>query len=138
MCGQDLLSPKPTGILVLWEGVQEDLQRGDDIVDVHWCCRGRCDAVLEKRIKAKHGVSIVDGWEDLSDLCIPVVFLQRLMAILNGFQNGDQWSQEAFDKLKTILIAVYQNVSRDASTMEMDRIKQLMDLPDYVGGLGRE
>jgi hypothetical protein len=80
----------------------------------------------------------VDGWEDIPDLCVPLIFLRRLMAFLNGFQNGDRWSPEAFQKLKKMLIAVYQHVARDASPEEQERIKRLLEMPSYLGGLGTE
>ena len=62
--------------------------------------------MLEKRMRSKHGPNIVDGWEDIPDLCVPLIFLRRLMAFFNGFQNGDRWSPEAFQKLKKVLIAM--------------------------------
>jgi hypothetical protein len=138
VCGTDLLGPSPSGIFVLWENAESDLEQGDELVDAHWCCKGRCDRVLEQRMRSKHGSNVVDGWEDIPDLCVPLIFLRRLMAFLNGFQNGDRWSPEAFQKLKKMLIAVYQHVARDASPEEQERIKRLLEMPSYLGGLGTE
>ncbi len=126
------------GRLPCHDPVQSRLEQGDDIVDVHWCCKGRCDSVLKRRMETKYGRNVIDGWEDLSDMCIPLIYLRRTMAFLNGFQNGDRWSAEAFQKLKRMLITIYQHVARDASAGERQRIQRLLRIPDYVGGLGGE
>jgi hypothetical protein len=130
VCGENLLTPSPSGIFVLWENSETKLERGDEILDAHWCCKGRCDRVLERRMRTKHGPNVVDGWEDIPDLCVPLIYLRKLMAFFNGFQNGDQWSPEAFEKLKKVLIVVYQHVARDASSEEQERIKELLQIPD--------
>jgi hypothetical protein len=136
VCGNDLLSTKYNGIVVIWENAETDLDSADEMVDVHLSCKGQCDQALEARIKRKYGFKVMDGWEDLSDLQIPLVYLSRLMAILNGLHRGDRWSPEAFDKLKRMLIAVYPHVARDASSEEIERTKRLMQIPEYLGGLG--
>ena len=131
-CDTDLLSPSPSGILVLWQPVDRSLQGVDEFVDVHWCCKGRCDEALERRIRAQHTRRIVNGWVDLPELCMPLMFLRRLMAFVNGFKNGDRWSDEAFEKWKTVIIAVFQHVSREATSKERERIRRLSQLPDYI------
>ena len=131
-CNRDLLSPSPSGILVLWQPLDDNLQGVDEFVDVYWCCKGHCDRTLAKRIRAQHTMRIVDGWLDLSELCIPLIFLRRLMAYINGFKNGDRWSDEAFGKWKTVIISVFQNVSREATSEEREQIRILMQVPDYI------
>ena len=131
-CDKNLLFPSPSGILVLWQPVDIKPDGVDAFVDVHWCCRGRCDKAVERRICARHTVKLVDGWEDLADLCIPLIFLRRLMGFVNGFRNGDKWSDEAFGKLTTVIIAVFQHVSREATSEERERIRKLTQLPDYI------
>jgi len=136
VCGADLLVPSPSGIFVLWRNAETELELGEEIVDAHWCCKGRCDRVLVSLMRSKHGPKVVAGWEDIPDLCVPLIYLRRLMAFLNGFQNGDRWSPEVFEKLKKMLIAVFQHVARDASPEEQERVKRLGGIPSYIGGLG--
>jgi len=99
------------------------------------CCKGNCDDILESLTRAKLGQAL-DGWIDISDFCIPLVFLQKLMAVINGLKRGDRWSDGAFEKLKRLLIATYQHVARDSSPKEKDVIHRLKDIPSFLGGLG--
>ncbi len=135
-CGKDLLLPEPSGIFVLWRNAESTLELGDELVDVHWCCKGHCDSILESKMLKIHGLNVSDAWQDLSDLCVPLIYLQWLMGLFNGYQQGDQWSAEAFEKIKSILIVLYQHVARDASPAEKERIQDLTKIPRYLGGLG--
>ena len=92
VCGTNLLLPEPSGIFVLWKNTETEFEQGDDIVGFQWCCKGKCDRTLVRRTRAEHGPNIVDGWEDIHDLCVPLIFIRKMMAVLNGFQNGDRWS----------------------------------------------
>jgi hypothetical protein len=136
VCGTNLLLPKPSGIFVLWQKYDGSSHHHEEFVDVHWCCKGNCDQVLERRMYNKHGSDILDTWEDIPDMCVPLVYLKRLMGLFNGFQDKDKWSPDAFKKLKTLLVAIYPHIVRDASPDEMERIQELSSIPSYLGGLG--
>lgn len=136
-CGRDLFAP-PSGIFVVWRKVDTDPEKGRQLVDFHYCCKGHCDRVLSAQIAARHDYKIIGGWDDIPDLCIPVIFLQKVMAILNGLVNGNEWSPSAFDKLKSMLLVAYQHVAREASPDEQERIRKLMAIPAWLGGLGYE
>ncbi len=138
VCGTNLIQPTPTGIFVLWDADRDQEDQGDHFVDAHWCCKGRCDRILQEKMHKKHGGGVYDGWEDIADLCVPLIYIRKVMAFLNGFQNGDKWSAEAFSKLRTFLVTIYQHVARDSSTEERERIQSLMQIPEYIGGLGTE
>jgi hypothetical protein len=61
-----------------------------------------------------------------------------MMAHLNGLHNGDRWSSSAFEKFKMLTSAAYPHIARHVTTAEADRIKGLMRIPSYLGGLGYE
>jgi hypothetical protein len=135
-CGKNLLSPKASGILVLWEAYDGSQREQDAFVDVHWCCKGNCDEILERQMRRKHGDDVLDSWEDIPDFCVPLLYLKRFMGILNGLHAGDTWTPEAFAKFKTFLVTVFPHVARDARPDEKKRIKELLTVPGYLGGLG--
>lgn len=134
-CGADLLRPEPGGILALWRLFGDNQQNGV-YVDAHKSCKGRCDSMLQGRIRAEHGSQLSDGWLELSDLCVPLLFIDRVMATLNGLQSGDKWSEQAFMKLKHVLIHTYQHNIREASPEEQTLIQDLLQTPRFMGGLG--
>lgn len=136
-CGRDLLNP-PQGIFVVWRVLDEDQYLGKNYVDMHWACKGDCDRMISAAARTRHDRKLIDAWEDISDFCIPIVYLQRIIAHLNGLHKGDHWSSPALDKFKTLAIAAYPHIARHATTVERDRTKGLMRIPSYLGGLGYE
>jgi hypothetical protein len=133
-CGRDLLNP-PQGVYAVWRAYDpEEPQR--QYVDLHWACKGACDRTMSADIRAKHDERLIDAWEDVADLCMPVMYLKRLMGYMNSLQKGDQWSDAAFDSLKTVLIAAYPHIARNATSHEQDRIHDLLRIPSFLGGLG--
>ena len=140
VCGSDLVQPTPRGVFVLWSVFADPVNavKGDQFIDAYWCCRGQCDHVLKQRTRQKHDAKLCDGWIDVAELCIPLLYIRKVVAFLNGFQRGDRWSPEAFEKMKTLLIALYPYVTRDPSIKERQRIDELMQIPTYLGGLGIE
>ena len=134
-CGRDLLDP-PQGIFAVWREFSDGGQPGRDYVDIHWACKRGCDRVAAGEVRARPTTKLTDAWEDIPDFCIPLIYLQRLMALLNGLHKGDRWSDSAFDKFKMLTIAAYPHIARHATTAEADRIKRLTRIPSYLGGLG--
>jgi len=43
---------------------------------------------------------IIDGWEEISDLIIPIAYIRWIMAVLNKLQRGESFSEEAMDACK--------------------------------------
>lgn len=130
-CGKDLLAPKPSGIVVIWQS------RGDrgkkHVDDFYWCCKGHCDEVLRSLPREK---GLVDGWEDIPDVAIPLLFARWVMVTLNEFQGGDTYSPEAFDQLKEFMLSIYPYVARHPTRREIERMKRLTQIPAELGGLG--
>ena len=79
----------------------------------------------------------MDTWDDIDDFCVPFVYLRQTMGIVNGLYGGDKWSPTAIKKIKTLLVAIFPHIARDASPSELKRIDDLLDIPDYLGGLGK-
>jgi hypothetical protein len=136
-CGRDLLNP-PQGIFAMWRALDDGQKPGRDYADVHWACKDKCDRVISAAVTARHDRKLIDAWQDVPDFCIPLIYLQTIIGHLNGVHNGDHWASPAFEKFKTLAIAVYPHIARHATTAEGDRITGLMRIPRYLGGLGND
>ena len=79
---------------------------------------------------------IIDGWEEISDLIIPIAYIRWIMAVLNKLQRGESFSEEAMDACKEFLLNLFPLVSRHMADEEKDRIKNLSLIPVYLGGFG--
>lgn len=130
-CGKDLLAPEPSGIIVLWNK-QDEISGKRHFSKVYWCCKGHCDHVLSRAMQ-RNGMS--DGWEDIPDITIPLIFAKWMMAPLNELHSGDTYSPEAFEKLKEFILSVYPYVARNATEKEKKRIEDLSMVPALFGGL---
>jgi hypothetical protein len=129
-CGRDLLSPEPSGIAVVWRD-----QSRDTIHDYYCCCKGICDREL-RAARAERGW--VDSWEDITDIIIPTVFLRRIMTPVNQLGAGWQYTEDALKGLRDLLWAGFPRVARQLTTKEADRVRALIGLPWYLGGLGED
>ena len=130
-CGKDLLQALYTeqgnymGIIVTLYGYDKETNVSQ-IQDVYACCKDDCDRALRQR----RNNGFRDGWNDISDLVIPLNFIRHIMALLNGLRGGHYtYTEEAFGKEKDILIALSQKVLRETSGSERKRVKNLMQLP---------
>lgn len=83
-----------------------------------------CDAKL-KQMYEQDGL-LDNGWEDLRDLTIPSIWIMRLMAFLNGIQRDRDMMEPAFGKMKQMFIRTYPYVSRNLTTYEKERVKNLI------------
>jgi hypothetical protein len=140
-CGKNLLEP-PSGIWVLWHA---DAKTGDGkhterFVDVHFACKGKCDKIMEDRIRNRHASLgfIYDAWDDIPDMAIPTVFITKVMAFFNGLVGGDQYEPEAFNKVKRLLLATFPLVSRHQNDQDQQELEHLQSIPSYLGGMGYE
>lgn len=133
-CKKNLLKPKPRGIIVVWTSVPTDDQSEKKHTEhVYWCCKGLCDKALKAKFRQK---GLIDGWEDIPDLIIPLVYIRWLMAMLNEFKGGMTYSDDALKNSKTFLLNLFPLVSRHMTAGEKERIKTLQMIPHYLGGLG--
>lgn len=131
-CGKDLLAPEPSGNIVLWHKLDEASGK-THYEKVYWCCKGHCDQALSYSMREK---GFVDGWEDIPDVAIPLVFSRWMMVPLNRLYGGDTYSSDAFDKLKEFILSIYPFVARNPTQAETERINILSRIPAFLGGLG--
>jgi hypothetical protein len=133
-CGKDLLKPKSHGIIVFWDKRREDYENEkEQIEDIYWCCKGHCDSVLSVSRRERQ---LEDSWEDIPDVMIPVVFARWIFTPMNRIYSGTKYSEQAFAKLKEFISNIYPFVAREATSSEKERVKSLMQIPAFLGGLG--
>ena len=134
ICNKNLLEMEDKGIVTLWEKMGElGSPRPEHYLCVFWTCRGHCDHILRERLRRD---TLVDGWEDISDVAIPIIFIKWVMTIINGLRSGTTYSDEAFESIKDFLLHVFPYVARHPTKAEEQRIKDLTQVPHYLGGLG--
>ena len=130
VCRKDLLKDRD-GIVEIGERL---VDKKVHVVDVNWACRGRCDRVLELAFQKR---DLTTSWEDISDLSIPLVFMQWVITMMNSLREGTYvFTDAAYEKFREFTFAVAQLVVRETSDEERERIQNLRDIPAYLGGLG--
>ena len=82
------------------------------------------------------GAGFIDGWEDIPDVAIPIMYAKWVMSTMNELERGDTYSAPAFDQLKEFILSIYPYVARNPTTEELERTKNLMQIPSFLGGLG--
>ena len=127
-CGKDLLKEHlhdRGAIVVLLENINTN-----EFVDAYACCKGHCDRALTAK---KRQAGIGSEWEDISDWIIPSIFMRKEMAIFNQLHSGTiKYSEEAFEKLKQIILRLSQFALREDDDEQKKRVLQLADLPDWI------
>lgn len=131
-CGKRLLGDDPSGIVVFWSRWDSEYTERD-VVEVYCCCKGNCDRILAVE---RRGSDLTDSWLDLPDLLVPTVFLRWVMVVLNQIWGRRSYSQQAFEAVKTITVALFPYVSRDLTTAEKETLRRLLSIPSFFGGLG--
>jgi hypothetical protein len=134
-CGKNLLEPNPSGIIVIFE--QKKDEENDEIIDIYYSCKGYCDDILQKRYRLKYQ-NAFDGWEDISDICIPTIYLKWMNSIFHDLQSKDKYSKHAFEKMQNIMNAIFPYISRKLTKEEKEIVESLEKIPSWLGGLGYE
>jgi hypothetical protein len=130
-CSKDLLHPTPRGNIVIWEDFDD---KGKKYVEeIYWCCKGNCDLQLRAH---QRKAGLVDGWEEIPDITIPIAFARWIMAVFNGLKRGETYSEDAFAQLKTLVLSIYPYVAREPTQRERERIRDLSLIPAELGGWG--
>ena len=123
------------GIVTSW-GKYEETDDGliKKIRNLYVCCGGDCDRILSKRYFTDR---YVDAWAELRDYFTPTLYLKAVMAFCNGLNDPKiQYSEEAFDQKKEILIKAYPYVCRNLTQSEVESVRDLAMVPQFLGGLG--
>jgi hypothetical protein len=131
VCNKDLLDPANNGIITFWQRMSNGYKNEPEHIEyIFWVCKGHCDKQLSSEIQSKQK-NLVDGWEDISDVMIPTVFIKWIMSIFNQLRGGTIYSDEAFKQLKEFILNVYSFISRELSSKEKERVKFLIQIPLY-------
>ena len=138
-CGRNLLDPKPTGIVTIWETFHDDIsdKSPTQILDLYFSCKGICDRKLENVFYNKYQKAS-DGWEDISDLCIPTIYFKWLCHFHHELNTVGTITKTAFKKYQHFFASVFPYVSRQLSKNEKSTIKSLQMIPSFLGGMGYE
>lgn len=136
VCGKDLLQrdilDNYKGIVVFVQDMQYyDKSNGKHkYTDIYCVCKGDCDRKMESIARSYRNIT---SWNDISDLVIPVQFLKFVIAIMNRMRNaGDIYTDEAYEKLKGIIIALAQITMKRQSEKDIRRAKSLAELPEGI------
>lgn len=135
VCEKELLEQEDNGIIQIWQRIRSDYESEPERIEfVFWTCRGHCDDVLRHYIHDKHP-KVIDGWEDISDVMMPTIFIKWVMSIINKQHRGTLYSDEAFKELKQFLLQIFPYAARHLTTKEKERIDSLGMIPAFMGGL---
>lgn len=127
VCGIDLLEPENEDHGIV--GFVTDPQK-HKCVHCYTACRGYCD---EKMQAYYARCKQYTGWNDINDLIIPTIFLQKNIAIINQLHEGSlEFDDNGLEEYKQILIKISQYVFRHQSEDEINRIQLLSMLPEGI------
>lgn len=131
-CAKNLLKPTPNGLIVFWR--DKSNTPGNELVQhISFCCFGQCDNELRSKYHAK---GYIDSWDSLEDCKIPVIYLKHIISMINRLNSGTRFSSDAFEEFKDFILNLSPHVFRNPTKAEEDRIRDLMQLPSCLGGLG--
>ena len=129
-CGKNLLLESEHGNYVLLkEKTSEDGNYSKQYKGVYFACKGDCDNKLEY-INREKGLHFY-GWESIDDLCNPYVWLEKMMAFINGIQHYQDMDEDTFEKMKKLFINTYPYVARHLSQKERQRVRTLLSIPHF-------
>lgn len=134
VCGKDLLH---RDMLDKYEGIVVFVQDMDyyrcnagknKYTEVYCVCKGICDRKMEAIARSYGNIT---GWNDISDLVIPIQFLKFVIAIMNRIREyEDVYTDETYGDLKNIIISLAQITMKGQSEKDINRVKSLLELPD--------
>ena len=122
VCGRDLLEAlyreNYKGLVAQVE-VTDGASGVTTIESMYFACKGKCDKEMQER--CRHEFKTSSGWKALS---------RWIMATLNRLRSGKyKYADAAFEKEKQLIMALAQNVFREMTERERERVRTLMELP---------
>lgn len=110
--------------------MNSDYSKVMQIEYVKWVCKGSCDDTMRNRIR-RLNPHLIDSWEDIVDVTIPVKYIEWVMAIFNELHRETKYSDEAFRNIKKFMINIFPHISRHLTTEEKARMKDLAMLEPW-------
>ena len=127
ICGVDLLLKSlsdPMSGIVTWAQKYDETTK--NIVSIHTVCKGVCDDKLEDKLRKR---GLMTTWEDIDDLCKPIVFLRNMMTYTNMLRDENiTIAAEAHEKIKCVFIAIAQRTLRETTLDDLKRFNTLVSL----------
>ena len=132
ICGKDLLHKNCLdnyqGIIVYVINESKEDSDNELISSVYVACKGACDYIARQDYSYSY-----TKWEDISDLVIPTKYISFIMSFINTIQDPRYtYSNESFEEVKFIILKLAQLVMRETSNSEIERLKDLGALPDWL------
>lgn len=125
-CGIDVLNSQgKNGIGTMIGFVKKE---NDVIENIYVACKGDCDKKIREELRQK---DFYTTWNSINDLLIPYKYLEFNIAIMNQLRNSEEeYKDEAFNKLKEIIVSLSQVVMKNQNLKDFERIKMLQFVPD--------
>ena len=122
ICGKDVLTAsiaEPFSANLVWSCAVET----EAYTKLYVACKGECDHRISERI---HRSGNVTHWEDIGDLCNPILYIKNAMAYMNQLHaRRVTISEDAHRRMRSIYIAIAQRTLREVTKEDEDRFKQV-------------
>lgn len=93
--------------------------------EIHIAHKGKCDENLTRRLT---GLGYVTGWQDVTDLTNPLIYLHYIMGHINQLQAGEKFSEQAHEFTKSLILALAQRTLRDVTKEDEERYALIKSL----------
>lgn len=121
VCGENLLEDPEKANIVFIENYERN-----HIENVYVVCKGNCDCQVKPPARSGQ----IDTWIDLRDFFNPLIYLRKLLALINKMQEIPGFmSDQAQKRVIDILISTYPYIARKVSDEEISRDSILANLP---------
>lgn len=121
ICGKNLLEENNTGNYIVF--TNED---GSKLECIKYACKEH-DHVVVNRSSLQNLRDT--GWKDIDDLCIPSIWIQKLMVFVNEMHNAnDKISDVYFKNFKDLLMNTFPYIARGLDKNEMERVNLLLSI----------
>lgn len=119
-CGKDLLSSNYQGIYCMFRSEGKSYKSNYKYQNLYCSCKGKCDRILKYRYN-KQGL-IDCGWNELSDLKIPTLWLDNFFFFIENSHFKTSLSDEFYQKVKNMFKKTFPYISRHLTTNEKERV----------------
>lgn len=118
-CGKSLMENQFGGICCFLR-----IGKDEKCIDyIYFSCKGECDRKLGYLYRKQHGF-LENGWEEISDFCVPQLWISRLSSFHYDMKNH-RYSEEAIDKMNMLFEKSFPWIARHLTTKEKEQYKDL-------------